>query len=206
LPSSQPVVTRGRLIAAPPPRLANPHWTQRAHGRREGLIESSQACLQDRQCSWDQYGCPPGEQCPWERAPDPFSNLPVTLASPTCYHVDLALDQRELHQPQDGASRSTRATATRSASPQNVPQGLRLPAWEAYFMGLLHGAGLESVCPKKMVGPCWRGVLNSSGRGPSRGGLSRTNFGAALSDSICWYDWMADVLVIRQIWPAWGGT
>eukprot|EP00884_Botryococcus_braunii_P001757 jgi/Botrbrau1/11582/Bobra.247_1s0003.1 len=81
-------------------------------------------------------------------------------------------------------------------SNENVPQVLG-GLWGAFMVLVLGGYAL-----RKRVIPCWRAFMNSSW-GP--GGSVLTNVAAALFASIYWYDWVTDVMVIQEVWPAWTG-
>eukprot|EP00884_Botryococcus_braunii_P008568 jgi/Botrbrau1/17712/Bobra.0166s0134.1 len=81
-------------------------------------------------------------------------------------------------------------------SNENVPQVL------GGLWGSLTVLVLGSYALRKVIMPRLRAFLNSSW-GP--GGRALTNIAAALFASIYWYDWVTDVMVIQEVWPAWTG-
>eukprot|EP00884_Botryococcus_braunii_P008564 jgi/Botrbrau1/17709/Bobra.0166s0131.3 len=81
-------------------------------------------------------------------------------------------------------------------SNENVPQVLG-GLWGGFMVLILGGYAV-----RKVIIPRWRAFVNS-GWGP--GGRALTNIAAALFASIYWYDWVTDIMVIQEVWPAWTG-
>eukprot|EP00884_Botryococcus_braunii_P014493 jgi/Botrbrau1/23044/Bobra.136_1s0033.2 len=81
-------------------------------------------------------------------------------------------------------------------SNEHVPQILG-GLWGAFVVLTLGGYALR----KRLV-PWWRAFMNS---GWGAGGRFLTNVTAALFASIYWYDWVTDILVVQEVWPAWTG-
>eukprot|EP00884_Botryococcus_braunii_P009340 jgi/Botrbrau1/18407/Bobra.0794s0001.1 len=80
---------------------------------------------------------------------------------------------------------------------ENVPQVLG-GLWGAFVALVLGGYAL-----RKVVIPWWRAFVNSSW---GLGGGTLTNMAGPLFASFYWYDWVTDMLVIQEVWPAWTGA
>eukprot|EP00884_Botryococcus_braunii_P020744 jgi/Botrbrau1/7353/Bobra.0316s0001.1 len=95
-----------------------------------------------------------------------------------------------------GLDEAAQADIKMLCSNQNVPSVLG-GLWGCFAALLLAGYAL-----RKVVVPRWQAFLTSRW---APGGRALTNIASAATASIYWYDWVTDVMVIQEVWPAWTG-